>query len=149
MNEDTINGLQNLIRGLHDSISYLHDAADSIQDDELVANTLRVVANNRQEICDAIGGFVTLSDESPKDEGTFLGSLRTVWTSFRAGLNAGDSAVVLIEAERAEDVILSKFKDILPKIAGNPVNNTLLEYYEDVKCGHDQIRGFRDAYQSA
>ncbi len=130
-------------------ISYLHEAADSIQDDELVANTLRVVASDRQEVCDAIGGFVTLSNERPKDEGTFLGSLRTIWTSFRAGLKAGESTVVLIEAERAEDVILRKFKDFLPKIAGNPVNNSLLEYYEDVKRGHDQIRGFRDAYQSA
>ena len=149
MTDETVESLQDLVQGLNDSTNFLVEAADKIEGDELVSNTLRRIAEDRKDIAETIGGFITLRDEKASEDGTFLGSLRTIWTAFRAGLNSGDATVVLIEAERAEDVIVNKFKEVLPQIAGNPVNDKLHEYFTRVKNGHDQVRGFRDAYQNA
>jgi len=149
MTDETIESLQQLVQGLNDSTNFLAEAAEKIEGDEFVSNTLRSIASDRKDIAETIGDFIALRDEKSSEEGTFLGGLRTIWTSFRAGLNSGDATVVLIEAERAEDAIVNEFKNILPQISGNPVNDKLLEYFQRVKHGHDQIRGFRDAYQNA
>ena len=148
MKSETIESLQQLTRALSDSINYHTQAADKI-DDAYVKGELLAIAAERKNICETIGGFIALADEKSVEEGTFLGSLRSIWTAFRAGLNSGDATVVLIEAERAEDVIVNKFKDTLPSIAGNPVNNLLLEYFVTVKAGHDRVLDLRNAYQNA
>ncbi len=147
MNSETIESLQELVRGLEDSVKYHHEAAKGI-DDDFVAQTFREIASERKQICDNLSGFVALADEKPADDGTFGGTLRTIWTSFRTGLNGGDSTVVLIEAERAEDAIVQKFKDVLPEIAGNPINAKLNGYFSVVKNGHDRVKALRDAYQA-
>ena len=149
MKPETIESLQELVRALNDSTAYHIEAADKISDDEFVANTLRAVAAERHEICEELSGYVTLADESPAEEGTFMGNMRSIWTTFRAGLNSGDATVVLIEAEKAEDVIVNKFMNVLPEIAGNPINDKLNEFFMKVKSGHDRVLGLRNAYQNS
>ncbi|QEG24671.1 PA2169 family four-helix-bundle protein [Mariniblastus fucicola] len=148
MKQETVDSLQELMYALTDSVKYLGEASDSIEDDH-VKNVFRKIADDRKNIDDTIGGFITLADERPEEEGTWLGSLRTCWTNFRAGLNSGDPTVVLIEAERAEDSLKAKFESVLPEVAGNPINDKLLGYYKTVKSGHDQILALRNAYQNA
>jgi uncharacterized protein (TIGR02284 family) len=148
MMPETIESLQELIYALRDSVSYHKEAAEKIAD-KIVAVEFLAIAEERKEISDTIGGMIALADETPIVEGTWLGSLRTIWTAFRAGLNAGDATVVLIEAKRAEDVIKGKFEKILPEIAGNPVNDMLIKYYETIKAGHDRVLAMRNAFQNA
>ena len=148
MEPETISALQELVQSLNDSVEYHKEAADKIKDD-FVQKTFLAIAGERKEMCDSIGGFLTLADKETEESGTYLGSLRKIWTAFRAGLNSGDPTVVLIEAERAEDVIVNKFKEVLPKVAGNPINDLLLKYFETVKSGHDQVLAMRNAFQAA
>lgn len=147
MKPETVESLQELVRGLKDSTQYHIEAAEKI-DDENVAGVFRNIADERKDMCETIGGFITLADETPEEDGTFGGTMRRIWTAFRAGLNSGDPTVVLIEAERAEDVIVNKFKDILPQIAGNPVNDMLHKYFKTVESGHDRVLELRNAYQA-
>ncbi len=146
---ETVEKLQELVRGLHDSHEYLIEAAEKIESDHFPAENMRSIAVERNEICENIGKLVAMNNEEPAEEGTWSGSLRKIWTAFRAGLNAGDTTVVLIEAERAEDAIVHKFEDVLKDVAGCPVNDELLEHYKRVKHGHDLIRNMRDSYQAA
>lgn len=148
MKPKTIEALQDLVRTLRDSRQYLLEAADVIKDNDMVANTLKRISSERQQIHDNIAGFITLADEKPVEDGTFMGKMREIWTAFRAGLSAGDAKVVLIEAERSEDAIVKRFETILPEIAGNPVNNQLHKYFEMVKNGHDRVLALRNAYQN-
>lgn len=148
MTPATAQSLQELVHALRDSTNYHTEAADKIED-KYIQSEFRAIAAERKEIAETIGGLISLADEKVVQEGTYLGSLRTIWTSFRAGLNAGDPTVVLIEAERAEDVIKGKFESVLPEISGNPINDLLLKYYEKVKAGHDRVLALRNAYQSA
>ncbi len=149
MKPETVESLQDLVRALNDSAQYHREAADKIRNDDHVSSTLRTIATERSQICDNISGFIRLTEESPVEEGTFAGGLRTIWTSFRAGLNAGDPTVVLIEAERAEDAIVRKFKSILPQIAGNPINDQLNQYFQQVQKGHDRILALRNSCQAS
>ncbi len=144
---ETVQSLQELVRALRDSVQYHNEAADKIKNDDKLSKTLHAIASERKQICDNISGFIILSDEQPVKEGTFMGKMRSIWTSFRAGLNAGEPTVVLIEAERAEDVIVNKFKQVLPELAGSPVSDRLNEYFSKIKGGHDRILALRNAYQ--
>lgn len=148
LSQETVEHLQELILGLRDSINYHREAAEKI-DDQHVKETFKDIADERREIAEGIGTLAFGDDTEPAKDGTWMGSLRTIWTSFRAGLNAGDTTVVLIEAERAEDAIVAKFKDILPKLAGSPINDKLLGYFKEVKKGHDRVLALRNAHQNA
>lgn len=148
MKHETVEALQDLVRGLQDSTQYHLEAAEKI-DDSFVQTTLKNIASERNQISEQIAGFITMAKEKPVEDGSWLGSLRTIWTAFRAGLNSGDPTVVLIEAERAEDVIVNKFKEILPEIAGNPINDKLIQYFEKVKDGHDRVLALRNTYQAS
>lgn len=147
LSDKTMAGLQELLRGLNDSVEYLNEAAEKI-DDVSVAETFKKLTSQRQDIAAMIGSHIQLSGESPVDEGSWLGTLRQCWTGFRAGINSGDAKVVLIEAERAEDKLMAKFKEILPEVAGNPINDQLLQAFDTVKQGHDEVLALRNAYQS-
>lgn len=148
MTPETVDSLQELIYALKDSVDYHVEAADIIND-AYVSGEFRAIASEREEIYKTISGFISLADSTTVVEGTLLGSLRKIWTAFRAALNAGDSTVILIEAERAEDAIKRKFEQTLTEIAGNPINEMLLKYYETVKAGHNRVLGLRNAYQTA
>ncbi len=148
MKPEALESLQELIYALKDSVIYHGEAATKI-DDKFVQAEFLAIAAERKDIYETIGGFIALADEKSIEQGTWMGSLRTIWTSFRAGLNAGEPTVVLVEAERAEDVIKNKFEKVLPELAGSPVNDMLLKYYATVKSGHDRVLAMRNAYQNA
>jgi uncharacterized protein (TIGR02284 family) len=148
MKPETVEALQELMCALKDSVSYHQEAADKIED-KYVESELLAIASERAEICRKLSQYVAAGDENAINSGTWMGSLRTIWTAFRAGLNSGDATVVLIEAERAEDVIKNKFEIILPEIAGNPINDKLLLDYKTIKAGHDRVLAMRNALQNA
>ena len=140
---DTVESLQELIVGLNDSVMYHLRAAEAINDD-YITKVLRGIAWERQQMCSEIGRHVRFSGEKPSDNGTFLGSLRTVWTEFRSALNSGDSIVVLVEAARAEEVIVGRLKNILRQVAGNPINDVLLRVFACVNNGRNRVIALRD-----
>lgn len=147
MSEETTAKLQDLICSLRNSVEHHRTAAESVND-EIVSSVFTDLANERENILETIGGFMTLADETPDESGSFFGKMKACWTSFRASLNGGDETVVLIEAEKAEDTLMAQFRDILPEIAGNPINDKLLEYFEMVKDGHDRVLAMRNQYQA-
>ncbi len=147
MKPETVELLRDLVQGLKDSVQYHAEAVDKIND-KRISEVFRNIAQERKDICEDICGFITMADEQPKGEGTFGGTIRRIWTAFRAGLNSGNPTVVLIEAERAEDVIVHKFKEILPQIDDNPVNDLLHKYLETIKSGHDRVLELRNAHQA-
>ncbi len=90
MKPETVNSLRELVCGLQDSTRYHKEAADKI-DDDYVAGVLRNIADARKQICENIGGFITLADGKLEENGTFGGTLRSIWTAFRAGSERGRS----------------------------------------------------------
>lgn len=147
LKQETLDGLKELCTALKDSVEYHNETIKQI-DDKFVEDTFSKIATERQAICEELSRQLSYNGEKVVDDGTFLGSMRTIWTKMRAGINSGDTTVVLTEAERAEDVIVNRFKDILPEIAGNPLNAQLVGYFETVKDGHDRVLALRNAFQA-
>lgn len=147
MSDETTGKLQDLIYSLKNSVEHHREAAGKVND-KIVGSIFMELANERENILETIGGFMTLADKKPDESSSVMGKIKTCWTSFRASLNGGDETVVLIEAERAEDALMAQFKDVLPEIAGNPINDKLLEYFEKVKAGHDRILAMRNEFQA-
>lgn len=146
MKQETIEKLQDIVRALIDSAEYHMEICERLNDD-FVKKVMMKIANQRREVCSDITSYVNMAGESAPSDGTFAGSLRTIWSSVRSALNSGDTTVVLIEAEKAEDVLVNKFKSILPEIAGNPVNDRLMQHYETVRDGHDKVLTLRNHFQ--
>jgi len=144
MDTDTIEKLNELIAYNLDSVEVLESAASRVENAP-VAELFRQIISERRRQARELQGFVTINAEDPKNKGTAGGSIRKVWVDFRTALNSGDSYVVLIEAERAEDRILEEYKDVLKKTAGSPVNDVLMRQLRDVKGWHDRVRQLRDA----
>ncbi len=148
MKPETLGSLKELVRALNDSSTYHLEAAESIKGDQYIPNVLRAIAEERKQICTNISGMITIADSETPESGTFLGSLQKIWTAFRAGMNAGDATIVLIEAERAEDVIIGKFQAVIKGLDESPLKSQLETYYDTVKSGHDRVLALRNVYQS-
>lgn len=148
MNPETVEPLQELIYALKDSVDYHREAAELI-DDVYIRREFQEIAAERKEIYQRVGGLIMLTDSAPVIEGTLFGTMRKIWTSFRAALNSGDTNVVLIEAERAEDAIKRKFEQTLTQVAGNSIKDLLLKHYETVEAGHNRVLGLRNVYLPA
>jgi uncharacterized protein (TIGR02284 family) len=146
METETIDGLKELIAYNLDSVEVLEAAASRVENAP-VADLFRQIVSERRRQARELEGFVSLNAEEVKDKekGTTGGSIRKVWVDFRTALNSGDTYVVLIEAERAEDRIVGEYKSILKKTAGSPVNDVLMRQFRDVKGWHDRVRQLRDA----
>ena len=144
MEKETIDGLNTLIAYNLDSVEVLESAASKV-DSAPVSSLFRQIATERRAQARELQGFVTLNAEEAKTKGTTGGSIRKTWVDFRASLNSGDTYVVLIEAERAEDRILGEYKDVLKKTAGSPVNDILMRQIRDCKSWHDRVKQLRDA----
>ena len=134
--------LQDLVYGLKDNVEHHRKAADKVND-PIVSAVFTDLANEREAILKSIGGVMNSVAKTPDESSSLLGKLKTCWISFRASLNGGDETVVLIEAERAEDALLSQFRTLLSEFAGNPLTVDLFESFDKVKAGHDQITGMR------
>lgn len=61
------------------------------------------------------------------------GSTRQAGLKFRSAINGANPQVVLIEAERAEDVIKTAYESLLKKTAGSAMNDVLMRHYSEVK----------------
>lgn len=147
MPSGTVKKLQDLIYSLKNSIDHHRAAAEKVNQ-PTVADMFRDLAKERESIMETIGGFVTLTDKTPDESSSILGKMKACWTSFRASLNGGNTMVVLIEAERAEDSLMAQFNDVLPAIAGNPINDRMLDFFVKIKSGHDRVLALRNKHQA-
>lgn len=148
LNPETIEALQDLIEANIDSKEILLEAVDAV-DDESMEVLFGRVAQARAAHTQELSSYVRANDETPELEGSTGGTVRQTWLKFRSAINGGDPKVVLIEAERAEDVIKAKYEDLLVKTAGSAMNDILMRQFREVKQHHDLVRDLRDAQLAA
>jgi uncharacterized protein (TIGR02284 family) len=84
-----------------------------------------------------------MNSEGPGDSGTVSGAAHRFLMNIRGKLGGG-VPVMLIEAERGEDYIKSKYEGALKEHAGSAITDVLNQQYAAVKAGHDRVRELRD-----
>jgi hypothetical protein len=149
ISDETVQSPRHFLRPLNDTVAIFYKAADGITSDDIALVSRDSVANGRRDIRAPVCHNFTLRIEQPITEGTWLNRLHSTWTSIRARLNGGDSKAVVIKARRPDELILDKFREGLPLIAGTLVGSELLNFLHRVYAGLVQIIVFRNLYLTA
>lgn len=144
LNTETLEALQELIEINIDSAKGLREAADAIDHDQLESLFLQISVSRDAQATE-LQHFLRMNDEEPEDDGSVAGAVHRKWLELRAAINSGDPKVVLIEAERGEDVIKGKYENLLKETAGSAMNDVLMRQYAEVKRQHDLVRDLRDS----
>jgi uncharacterized protein (TIGR02284 family) len=137
--------LNDLIRVNLDSYDGFNQAAEDIDVPEY-ANLFRELGQTRKQHANELQEAVrTYSEVEPETKGSATAKMHRWWIDLREKITTSDAFDVLAEAERGEDHIKHMYEDILPEIAGSPINDKLNQQYAQVKAGHDKVRDLRDA----
>ena len=148
LNEETINGVQKLIRYNIDSADGFQGAAKDIKT-EAIATLFRDLAAERQELAAELQTYVEINGEESVDDGSVMAAMHRAWISTRALINGGAAHPILCEAEKGEDCIKAAYEDVLKDTAGSALNDVLTQQYAKVKAGHDRVRDLRDAMKGS
>lgn len=144
LTEATIEKLQQLIQANLDSHDGFKESADNLQDQGLAA-AFRQLGDERAQMANELQDFVAINGEQPAHDGSLAAKVHRVWIDIRSKLSAGDTSVILQEAERGEDYIKHAYEDVLQEIPGSAMSDVLHDQYAKVKTSHDRIRDLRDA----
>ena len=148
LNDETINGIQKLIRYNIDSAEGFESAAKSIDTDS-IATLFRDLATERQSLATELQTYVDFNGEEPVDSGSAMAAVHRAWISTRGLINGGAAHPILCEAEKGEDYIKAAYEDVLKETAGSALNEVLTKQYAQVKSGHDRVRDLRDAMKGS
>lgn len=144
LNEETVIKLQELIRVNVDSEQGFRDAAKTVNN-YVISQTFESFAQQRTENIRELQEFVCDNGEEPVNEGSYAGKVHRLWMDLRGKLNAGNSLIILTEAERGEDYIKEAYEETLKAIPGSAMNDVILRQYAGVKVVHDRVRNMRNA----
>jgi uncharacterized protein (TIGR02284 family) len=144
LSNDTISVLQGLIQMNIDSHDGFREAADCAEN-VTIASLFRELAFQRSQQAAELQTLVALNRDRPQESGSVAAVLHRVWIDIRSALGGG-TAAALIEAERGEDYIKSKYEEALINCAGSPVIDLLKGHYAAVKLSHERIRDLRDEF---
>ncbi len=148
LREETINGLQKLIRYNIDSYDGFREAADEVEDARL-KTLFQAIAQERSEMATELQNYVEWNGKDAEDDGSVMAAMHRIWLDVRALFSDGDSYSILAEAERGEDEIKEAYEEVLKDTAGSAMNDVIQAQYVRVKKQHDQIRDLRDAFKAA
>ena len=148
LNEETVKGVQKLIRYNIDSADGFKAAAKDIKT-ETIATLFRDLASERQSLAEELQTYVEINGEESVDSGSAMAAVHRAWISARGLINAGAPYPILCEAEKGEDCIKAAYEDVLKDTAGSAMNDVLTQQYAKVKAGHDRVRDLRDAMKDA
>ena len=147
LDQETLDGLQKLIRYNIDSSKGFKESAEEI-DNASIATMFRELADQRCAIATELQQHVQWNGEEAVDDGSAIAAMHRAWLAVRGKLSGGDAYAILCEAERGEDYIKAAYESVLKSTAGSAMNSTLQHQYAKIKTGHDRVRDLRDSFKS-
>ena len=115
--EKISNHLNNLLIKNYDAEKGYRNAIDNVDNSNLkIYFTNR--ANERKSFADEIKTEIERYGETPKDSGSFKGTLHRNWTTLKSSLSGNNEETVLEEALRGEEASLEDYNEV---IASNEV----------------------------
>lgn len=142
LNDSTIDGLKKIARMNHDASEGFKDAAERL-DHNRIESVFRDARDQRQQFANEIRTAISINEEDAPDGGTALGAFHRCWLNVRGAINGGDTEVILTEASRGEDALISEYEDVLVETAGSPLNATLHQQLTSNRRTRDSIEAMR------
>ncbi len=148
LDHETADAVRELLEINIDSSKGFRQAADTIED-ERTAGLFREFAQQRERFAHELRDTLQVARVEIEEKGSALGAAHRWWLDLRGKLAGGDAGAVLDEAERGENHITEKYERVLPRVAGNPLNDVLLEQYAEIKRARDRIHALRDTERAS
>ena len=130
LNASTIDGLKSLVTINRDAAKGFRKTVDAVGRDR-IAFDLAEYADERDRFANEIARALKLNDEDVPDSST-LGAVHRWWLGVRAEMAGDETEAVLKEATRGEQAAVDTYRDTLPKITGNPLNELLHSHMERI-----------------
>ena len=111
LTDETIEGLQTLIRYNIDSVEGFKEAADEVKEAD-VATLFRKLAVERASLADELKNSVEWNGEESEDDGSAMAAVHRAWINVRSKLNGGAAYPILCEAEKGEDYIKGAYEKV-------------------------------------
>lgn len=133
---------QQLVEANLDSYHVLTEIADRMND-PVFAEDLREIAVRRGKNAEELETHLRQNEESPPTQGTLCGKLRQAWVDVRAAINAGDTYVMLVEAEKAERAIESAYTTAIKHLSNSALLSAVLDHVHVMNEDSNTISEFR------
>lgn len=136
-----------LVQANLDSYNVLTEASDRMND-PVLAEILAAIALRRARNAEDLKRHLRVNDEVAGTSGTLTGLLHQVWVDCRAAINAGDSYVMLIEAEKAEDAIQRAYGNAVRHLGDSATLAHVLEQYRVIGRDAKEIADLRRNFKA-
>jgi uncharacterized protein (TIGR02284 family) len=139
--------LNALLQTTIDSVDGYEKAAE-VAGEGAVASMFRQFADDRREAVNLLRAQVTRLGGDPEDDGSMLAGAHRSFLELRTYVQSDRKAAIL-EVERGEDFIKSKYEDALDEQDLDPVvRETITDCYDIVLRGHDAAADLKRALDS-
>lgn len=112
------------------------------------ADLFRQYAQQRQELAAELTDLLQASHHHPGKTGTLAGLFYQGWLNLESMLTKGD-APMFAECERADELVLSAYQDVMGKTTREEVMKILRKQFTVIRDAHDRVKVLRGALEQA
>ncbi|MES2942996.1 MAG: PA2169 family four-helix-bundle protein [Pseudomonadota bacterium] len=145
--DDVIDTLNDLLESCRDGEYGFRECAEHSK-----AQDIKVLLTRHSAECRAAGyELLTLIQQlggKADDGGTASGAMHRGWVSVRAALGTSDDQAMLDEAERGEDVAVSRYRKALKQNLPAHIRTVVQRQADGTQRNHDQVKALRDALKA-
>lgn len=141
----TLNGL---IKTTIDSVDGYREAAEDSHNSKFQSMFI-ARANEREQVVQKLQQHVTQLGGTAQDSGSVAAGAHRVFMNLRDAVTGRDDDAIIAEVERGEDFIKEKFESaISDNDLGADCRSVIVQCYESVRSGHDQMSDLKHAMQA-
>lgn len=133
---------RDLVRANLDSHDVLTEIANCMND-SVTAEKLMEIAQRRLANADDLRQWLSLSHDGASQGGGLGVKLQQVWIDCRAAVNAGDTYVMLIEAEKAEADIQAAYAKAISTLSETSILSRMIQQFNTIRDDSESIAGLR------
>jgi uncharacterized protein (TIGR02284 family) len=136
--EDDIAILNELITSTIDSANGYERSAENVRGTTF-EQLFREFAQERRQIVGRLQEHVRMLGGKPEDDGSLTANLHRRFEDLRVALSGNDDKAVIVEVERGEDHLKSRYQAALRDKKLSPQSRPVIEEaFQSVRAGHDQ-----------
>jgi uncharacterized protein (TIGR02284 family) len=141
---DYLSAVNDVIAVCKDAEEGFHGAANAVNDPALKSSFEQYSAQ-RAAFASELSSVVTSLGLTAKNSSGVLGTIHHGWIALKGTLTGHSEHQILEEAERGEDLSLSRYRDALKHDLPAQLRSVLQRQFEQVQQAHNRIRSLRDA----
>ena len=135
--------LAELVELLNDGIAFYQDAAAKVSDPSLSELMLKM-SHLKKAIAADLNAEIAIEGDSPREHGSWFGSMRQTYADLRARFGETDDAQELIaRLEAHEDQLMSAFREATLADSSARVRDLALNYFPEIEAMQARMRDLK------